>query len=141
MTRTPQDLTKMQAEIDRIRLREEKRLISIAQKLGYFDRAIKTPELVALLKDALAKHPVKHSQLRKLEDRMTQAKRKNATEERRLDARRKILLGAFLMAQVDHRPEEFGWVARELEKFLDSHDNKDVAASNKAVLADWLKQS
>lgn len=139
MKRAPQDLSKMQAEIDRIRKREEARLIRAAKSVGYFDRAVKTPELTALLKSGLADLPVKHSQLRKLEDKLAMTKAKLSDAERKLDARRKILLGAFLMAQVKHRPEEFTWVPRALADFLDSHENKDVAASNKAVLDDWLK--
>jgi hypothetical protein len=92
-----------------------------------------------LIKQGLEALPPKFSQLRKLEDKIAMAENKISTEERKLDARRKILLGAFLMAQVKHRPEQFDWIPKELEKFLDTHTSEKIAASNKEVLADWLK--
>lgn len=139
MSKSSDNLQKMRDEAARIIKREEARLIRTARNAGYFGRQVKTPELEQLIKQGLEALPLKFSQLHKLEDKIAMAENKISTEERKLDARRKILLGAFIMAQVKHRPEQFDWIPKELEKFLDTHTSEKIAASNKEVLADWLK--
>lgn len=132
-------IQRLDSQIMRVRAREEKRLVRVAREAGLFDQAMSTADLKALFTDWLEKHPEKLSQLRKLENAMARAKSQESTEARKLDARRKILLGSFLMAQVAHRPQDFTWVPRELEKFLEQHKDTKVVASNKAVLSDWLQ--
>ncbi|WP_299082945.1 hypothetical protein [uncultured Ruegeria sp.] len=60
-------------------------------------------------------------------------------QQRKDDTRRKILLGSFLIAQMEHRPEDFGWVKQELEKFLDTHTKANIVAQNKVLLAEFLR--
>lgn len=139
MKRTSNNIPKLKTEAERIRAREEARLISTAKKAGYFDRQVKTAELAQLFKTGLEALPHKFSQLRKLEDRIAMAQHKQSEDQRKLEARRKILLGAFLIAQAQHRPEEFTWVPKALEAFLDQNTNEKVVADNKKLLADWLK--
>lgn len=138
--RKPADkLQQMRDEAARITKREEERLIRTARNAGYFDRRVTTPELEEVIKQGLEALPVKFSQLHKLKDKIAMAQHRISTQDRKLDTRRKILLGAFLMAQVKHRPEEFDWVPHELEKFLNTHTSDKIAVSNKEALADWLK--
>ena len=129
----------LESEIKRVRSREEARLIAAAKRAGYFRQAIKTAQIDAMFKQTLGATKPKYSQLRKLENRMTKQKTQMREAARRLDAQRKILLGAFLMAQIKHRPEEFEWIPGELDKFLSQHKDDKVAARNKDIMADWLE--
>ena len=131
-------LAALDADIDRVRTREEARLIRVARKAGYFKRRFRTDALARLFATALENHG-KASQLRQLEVKMTTLKRKSTAEERRLDARRKILLGSFIIAQFEHKPELRAQMQPELEKFLDLHRDARVAKANKDLLADFLK--
>ncbi|WP_299749821.1 hypothetical protein [uncultured Tateyamaria sp.] len=131
----------LEEEIKRVRTREEARLIAAANRAGYFNQAIKTADINEMFEQTLATMTPKHSQLRKLEDRMTKLNSRMRDAARRLDAQRKILLGAFLIAQMNHRPEDFEWVAGELEKFLSQHKDAKVAARNKEIMADWLDRN
>ena len=130
-------LAALRADIDRVRTREEARLIRVARKAGYFKRRVKTADLARLFAPVLETHE-KASQLEQLEVKMTATKRKATAEERRLDARRKILLGSFLIAQFEHKPDLKADMQPELEKFLDLHKDAKVATANKALLADFL---
>jgi DNA-binding TFAR19-related protein (PDSD5 family) len=132
-----QDIEQLEAEIERVREREEKKLIRIAKASGYFGQKITADELKKVLK-SLAAENKKESQLKRLEDRMKVTKQVQSQQERKDDARRKILLGAFLIAQIEHRPEEFGWVAGELRKFLDTHPDQSVAQRNKQLMSEFI---
>ena len=106
--------------------------------MSCFSRRIRTDDLARMFATALDTH-VKTSQLKQLEVKMTTLKRKATAEERRLDARRKILLGSFLIAQFEHKPELKAEMQPELDKFLDQHRDPKVAKANKEVLAEFLK--
>ena len=131
-------LDALEGDIARVRAREEARLIRVARKAGVFSRRFRTAELERLFASAL-EGQVKASQLRQLEVKMTTLKRKSTAEERRLDARRKILLGSFLIAQFEHKPNLKAEMQPELEKFLDQHRDAKVAKANKDLLAEFLK--
>ncbi len=127
------------ADIKRVRQREEKRLVTLARKSGFFGRRMSTAEITAMFQDLLKKNKTpKRSQLGRLEEQMNTVKRRKTAQERKDDARRKILLGAFLMAQIAHRPDEFTWLAGALENFLDTHPDATVAANNKLLMAAFL---
>ena len=131
------DIEQLEAEVARVREREEKRLIRVAKSAGYFGRRIAAAELTKMFKALTVEHK-RQSQLKGLEDRMKVAKQAQSQQERKDDARRKILLGAFLIAQLDHRPEEFDWVAIELRKFLDAHPDETVAQRNKKLMSEFI---
>lgn len=121
-------------EISRVRTREEARLIRVARQSGYFRKKITSPKLAAAFK-ALVQETDRMSQLTKLEVARKEDKAKRSAVARKAEDRRKILLGAFLVAQMNHRPEEFDWVPDALERFLDTHRSQKVAAGNKALMA------
>ncbi len=127
----------LEADIARVRTREEARLIRVARKAGVFSRRIRTADLARLFA-TVPEEQVKASQLKQLEVKMTTLKRKATAEERRLDARRKILLGSFLIAQFEHKPDLKAEMQPELKKFLDQHRDAKVAKANKKLLADFL---
>jgi len=131
-------LAGIRSDIDRVRAREEARLIRVARKAGYFNRRFRTAEVERLFAAGLDRK-VKTSQLRQLEMKMTALKRKATAEQRRLDARRKILLGSFLIAQFEHKPDLKAQMQPELDRFLDLHRDPGVAKANKALLADFLE--
>ncbi len=59
-------------------------------------------------------------------------------QQRKDDTCRKILLGSFLIARMEHRPEEFDLIKRKLEKFRETHPKPDITARNRALLAAFL---
>lgn len=134
-------LTDLTSDIARVRKREEARLIKLAQKAGYFQRRMLTSDVEHMFATACAQAGPRQSQLRALEQTLTQKKAKQSADDRKRDANQKILLGAFLIAQMAHRPQDFDWVSTELEQFLDQHKDPKVAQLNKTTLAKWLGTS
>ena len=124
---------------DKVRTREEARLLRIAKKLGIFDWRITTAELEQMFTKGLkACDPQKQSQLSRLETEMVKIKQKRSEEERRLDARRKILLGSFIIAQMEHKPVLKADLIPELVQFLELHKDPKAVERNKDLLKDWL---
>jgi len=136
-----QRLSELHSRIAQVREREEARLIKTARAAGYFDRLITTPNLRAGLDEFLSKAGPRQSQLARLEQELKMAKVKQTAQERKDDARRKILLGSFLIAQFEHKPALLAQLQSELDKFLDQHKDKHVADANKALLGQWLGQN
>ena len=134
-----ESIEKQAANIERVRKREETRLIKLAKKAGLFDWRIKTAELEALLSAGLKTlDPRRQSQLSKLDTTMAHAKKKQSEHERRQDTQRKILLGSFLIAQMRHKPVLKADLIPELDQFLDQHKNPNIAKRNKELLKEWL---
>ena len=133
-----EQLALLKAEIEWRRKNEEARLIRTAHRAGYFRRRVTSAQLTRMLTPT-EDEPAVTSQLMKLEIRMANVKTKATAEERRLDTRRKILLGAFLIAQAAHKPEIKAMVKAELPGFLNQHRDAKVAANNKALLAEYLE--
>lgn len=136
----PERLKAQTQKRDAVQEREEARLIRLAKQAGYFDKRVLSADLLAQLKTFLAAQPPKQSQLKALKDEVSTMTKRLSEEERREDARRKILLGAFLVAQFEHKPALLASMRGELDKFLDQHKNKAMAAANKALLRDYLEE-
>ena len=132
-------LEQMAVQRDKVRAREEARIINAAKKLGIFDWRITTAELEHMFTNGLiACDPQKQSQLSRLETDMVKTKQKISEEERRLDARRKILLGSFIIAQMEHKPVLKADLIPELVQFLELHKDPKAVERNKDLLKDWL---
>ena len=124
---------------DKVRAREEARLLLVAKKLGLFEWRITTAELEQMFTKGLkACDPQKQSQLSRLEGDMVKIKKNISEEERRLDTRRKILLGSFIIAQMEHKPVLKAEMMAELPKFLELHKDPKAVVRNKELLKDWL---
>ena len=59
-------------------------------------------------------------------------------EARREDTRRKILLGSFLIAQMEHKPVLRADMVAELDQFLELHKDPNAVVRNKELLKEWL---
>jgi hypothetical protein len=132
----------LSAKVEQVRAREEARLLRIAKQKGLFRKRWKTAELEAAIEKLCADHDTpRQSQLEQLEAKLKVQTTKQNAQERREDTRRKILLGSFLIAQLEHKPALRDMLLPELEPFLDQHKNKDIAAQNKELLKDWLEKN
>ena len=132
-------LTEIEAEIARVRAREEKRLIQAAKKAGYFRHRFDANGTLAMFRAAIdALDPCLHSTLAKLEKDAAKQRSRISKAARSDDARRKALLGSFLVAQCRHKPEFHGAIAADIRAFLKNHPNTTVAERNLALLAGFL---
>ena len=76
----------------------------------------------------------KRSTLAKMKDRKAQS----AEKKRKDDARRKVLLGGFIVAQCRHKREFHAAIAADIRAFLKGHTSKSVAARNIQLLEGFL---
>lgn len=129
----------LEADVSRLRQRDEARVLRLAKRAGLFEHYWTLPELLAHLTEfAEARSKGRASQLKLAEDRMARARKSESEEERKLDARRKMLLGSFLLARFERFPLERERMQGEILRFLDTHKDEAVRARNKAILADIL---
>jgi hypothetical protein len=129
----------LEADVRRLRERDEARVLRLAKRAGLFEHYWTLPELLAHLTEfAEARRAGRASQLKLAEDRMARVKKIESEEERKLDARRKILLGSFLLARFERFPLERDRMQGEILRFLDTHKDEAARARNKALLADIL---
>jgi hypothetical protein len=132
-------LEEKEARVAKVRKREEARLIKLAAKAGLFQWRLSSVQLEALLRDGLAAADTqRQSQLLKLENDVKLTKKRQSEQARREDAQRKILLGSFLIAQMEHKPTLKAQMATELEQFLNLHKEPNIAERNKDLLRKWL---
>ena len=125
-------LEEKEARVAKVRKREEARLIKLAEKAGLFQWRLSSAQLETLLRDGLAAADTKRqSQLLRLENDVKLTKKRQSEQARREDAQRKILLGSFLIAQMEHKPTLKAEMATELEQFLNLHKEPNIAERNK----------
>ena len=129
-----EDLDALDAEIGRVRAREERRLARQADKAGYFRRRMRNEEILGLFAAAFAEVPKRPSTLARLETRRDLL----FSGPRARDARRKALLGAFVVTRCRRRPDVHAALVPDIREFLWSHQNEDVAARNVRALAGFL---
>ena len=128
-----------ETKTEQVRKREELRLIKIANKTGLFTKRISTAQLESLFRDGIeVLGHLKESQLLRLEIEMAKAKKGQSEEARREDTRRKILLGSFLIAQMEHKPVLRADMVAELDQFLELHKDPKAVERNKELLKEWL---
>ena len=133
------DLEQIKLRVEQVRQREEARLIMLAKKSGIFDSKFTSIELETLFRDYVkATLPKNLSQLAKLELKMKTAKKAQSEQERREDARRKILMGSFIIAQMEHKPVLRTELTPELVQFLELHKDPKAVERNKELLKEWL---
>ena len=133
------ELTKIKSKVVQVRQREEARLIRVAKKSGLFAFKFTSQELETLFRNyAESKLPRKISQLAKLEIKMKVVRKAQSEQERRDDARRKILLGSFIIAQMEHKPVLKAELTPELVQFLELHKDPKAVERNKELLNDWI---
>ena len=143
MKKTPQDkekeLAELEAKIEAVKAREEQKLVTLARKAGFFDVKLSAKNIEAVFQDILKNHASKKlSQLKRLEDKRMRTKSAIYHGGRKEAARKKILLGAFLIDQFKQNPDLLAKLQPELRKFLERpHEDRTVLA-NKKILAEFL---
>ena len=123
-------LDELDDEIERVRTREECRLIRLARKAGYFQVRFRNDEIQAMFKEVSLSEPRRRSTLDRLETR----REAHYAGRRARDARRKALLGGFLVAQCRHKPDVHATLSPDIRKWLASHRSKSVGARNVEAL-------
>ncbi|MXY33513.1 MAG: hypothetical protein F4Y60_05370 [Boseongicola sp. SB0664_bin_43] len=117
-----------------MREREERRLIRLARKAGYFQVRIRNDEFLAIFKGAFLSEPRRRSTLDRLEAR----REAHYAGRRARDARRKALLGGFLVAQCRHKPEVHARLSPDIRNWLASHRSVGVGTRNVEALEGFL---
>lgn len=127
-------LDALDEEIARVRGREERRLIRLARKAGFFHVRMKNEEIAALFREPLLAEVRRPSTLARLEERRD----KHYAGRRVRDARRKALLGGFVVAQCRHKPEVHAAMVPDIRGWLLSHRSENVGAKNVEALSGFL---
>ena len=129
-----ESLDALDAEIGRVREREEKRLVRMARKAGYFDVRIKNEEFGRIFQEAFLADPRRQSTLARLVGRRDA----HYAGRRARDARRKALLGGFMVAQCRHKPEVHAAMVPNIKEWLLSHRSEKVGAKNVEALSGFF---
>ena len=127
-------LDALDAEIARVREREERRLIRLARKAGFFHVRMKNEEIDALFREPLLAEVRRPSTLARLEGRRDA----HYAGHRARDARRKALLGGFVVAQCRHKPEVHAAMVPDVREWLLSHRSEKVGARNVEALSGFF---
>ncbi|MBF9051897.1 hypothetical protein GTA62_18435 [Roseobacter sp. HKCCD9010] len=119
-----------------MKTREERRLIRAAEKEGFFRLRFKTSEIHEMVRIAIDANPNRaYSTLSTLGARRGRLARNLRAD----DARRKAILGAFIVAQCRHKPELHASIQEEVRAFLWCHPDKGIATANIALLAPFFE--
>ena len=124
----------LDVEITRVREREERLALSRLHKAGYFGVRFTNGEFAELFPQAFLDQPRRPSTLSRLE------RRRDAryAGRRARDARRKALLGGFVVAQCRHKPEVHAAMAPDIREWMLTHRSAEVGEKNVAALAGFL---
>ena len=129
----------IETELARVRAREERRLIRAADKAGFFNLNVSRAETEAMFRHAIKTCAApRRSMLAQLNEKLAQARSRASKAARADDARRKALLGGFLVARCRQKPEVHTMLALDIRRFLESHENAEVAARNVALCKAFL---
>ena len=127
-------LAALDEEIARVEAREERRLVQAARKAGFFEAKVSVPEMAAMFRAFLNEQDRKPSTLKMLRNRRLVL----AQSSRAVDARRKAVLGGFLVAQCRHKPALHASIIPDIRDVLRSHTDAKVAEGNLALLDPFL---
>lgn len=129
-----ESLEELDAEIARVREREERLALRRLDNAGYFEVRFTNGEFAELFPKAFLDRPRRPSTPSRLE------RRRDAryAGRRARDARRKALLGGFVVAQCRHKPEVHAAMAPDIREWMLTHRNAEVGSKNVAALAGFL---
>ncbi len=128
----------LDAEIERVRTREERRLVKVARRAGYFEHRFTSAQIAGMVEVALRDGSPGASSLSKLRARADRIRSRQRKSSRAEDARRKAILGAFLVAQFRHKPDMLALLRADIEEHLRSHRSASVAAANLTFITGLL---
>ncbi len=124
----------LDAEIARVREREERRLLRLARKAGFFHVRMKNEEIEALFREPLLAEVRRPSTLARLEGRRDA----HYAGRRARDHRRKALLGGFVVAQCRHKPDVHAAMVPDIRKWLLSHCSEKIGTRNVEALSGFF---
>lgn len=129
-----ESLDKLDAEIARVLDREERRALRILHKAGYFERRMTNDKFHTILREAFVAEAWRPTTLARLKARRDA----QYAGRRARDARRKALLGGFVVAQCRHKPEVHARLVPDIREWLLSHRSETVGARNVEALEGFL---
>ena len=127
-------LDKLDEEIDRVRTRDDRRLNRLARQAGFFKVHVRSDEILAMFAELVGSERRRWSRLALLEERRAA----HYAGRRARDARRKALLGGFLVAQCRHKPDVHARLSQDIRKWLASHRSKSVGERNVKAVEGFL---
>ena len=123
------------ATVARVRQRAETQLLRAAGQAGLFQFRFTIPTLRQLLETAIAQAPLPVSVLHERQHEIDEIKSRKTNPARAKDARRKAVLGAFMVAQFRHKPALHAELAPDLRAHLASHPRPEMAEANIAFMS------
>ena len=134
--RSPDDrMAVLEARLAGVRQRAETQLLRAAGQAGLFKYRFTIPALRQFLQTAIAQAPLHVSVLHKRQREIDEIKSRRTNPARANDARRKAVLGAFMVAQFRHKPALHAELAPDLRAHLASHPRPEMAEANIAFMA------
>ncbi|MDE0698594.1 MAG: hypothetical protein OXH76_22470 [Boseongicola sp.] len=129
-----ESLRALDAEIARVREREERLALSRLYRAGYFGFRVTNGEFAERFAKAFLTEARRPSTLARLEGRRVA----HYAGQRARDARRKALLGGFLVAQCRHKPEVHAAMVPDIKEWMMTHRNTAVGAKNVETLSGFF---
>lgn len=129
-----ESLDALDKEIERVRAREEGLALRRLRRVGYFRFRWTNEEFAELFAKAFLAEPRRPSTLARLEGR----REAHYAGRRARDARRKAILGGFVVAQCRHKPDVHGELVPDIREWLLSHRSPEVGARNVEALSGFL---
>lgn len=129
-----ESLQALDAEIARVREREERLALSRLDRAGYFGFRITNGEFAETFAKVFLTETRRPSTLARLEGRRVA----HYAGQRARDARRKALLGGFVVAQCRHKAEVHAALVPDIGEWLMTHRNAAVGAKNVETLSGFF---
>ena len=125
----------LEAQLPGLRQRAEAQLLNAAGQAGLFEFGFTSAELRLFLETAIAQAPLPVSVLHKRRREIDQIKSRNTKFARANEARRKAILGAFMVAQFRHKPALYAELSPDLRAHLAEHPRPEMAEVNIAFMS------
>lgn len=129
-----ESLQALDAEIARVREREERLALRRLDRAGYFGLRVTNGEFAERFAKAFLTEARRPSTLARLEGRRVA----HYAGQRARDARRKALLGGFVVAQCRHKPEIHAAMVPDIKEWMMTHRNTAVGAKNVETLSGFF---
>ena len=130
-----ESLDALDAEIARVTAREERLALRRLHKAGYFQFRFTNDEFATIFPEAFLAEARRPSTLARLQTRRDA----HYAGRRARDARRKALLGGFLVAQCRHKPEVHAAMVPDMREWLLSHRSEKIGARNIDALSGFFE--
>ena len=125
----------VQERIARATRHEERRLIAVARRAGFFEHRISSGEIVRAIRGVIEGRPTPvPSSLHRLKADLRKLGRMSRAD----GARRKALLGGFMVAQMRHKGHLAAVFRPDIDTYLAGHRNPAIAASNLRFMRGFL---